>query len=77
MSMLITILSRAEIVRQFTDGAAATQLVTFGGHILANRRGFWYGGTKLTEVRAPMLYVRRFLLLTHPFFFYYETELEN
>ena len=31
--MLITILSRAEIVRQFTDGAEATPLAIEGGHI--------------------------------------------
>ena len=31
--MLITISTKAEIVRQFTDGAAATQLVTVGGQI--------------------------------------------
>ena len=33
LDILITISTKAEIVRQFTDGAAATQLVTFGGHI--------------------------------------------
>ncbi len=31
--MLIIILSRAEIVRLFTDGAEATPLVIEGGHI--------------------------------------------
>ena len=33
MSILITILSRAEIVRLFTDGAEATPLAIEGGHI--------------------------------------------
>ena len=31
--MLITTLSRAEVVRQFTGGAEATPLVIEGGHI--------------------------------------------
>ena len=31
--MLITISTKAEIVRQFTDGAEATLLATEGGHI--------------------------------------------
>lgn len=37
--MLITILTKARIVRQFTGGAAATQLVTAGGHISRSSEG--------------------------------------
>ena len=37
--MPITILSRAGIVGQFTDGAEATHLVTIGGHIPHTRGG--------------------------------------
>ena len=37
--MLITTLSRAEVVRQFTGGAEATLLVTEGGHISHSSEG--------------------------------------
>ena len=37
--MLIIILTKARIVRQFTGGAAATQLVTAGGHISHSSEG--------------------------------------
>ena len=37
--MLIIILTKAGIVRQFTGGAAATQLVTVGGHISHSSEG--------------------------------------
>ena len=37
--MLITTLSRAEVVRQFTGGAEATHLVTSGGHISHSSEG--------------------------------------
>ena len=37
--MLIIILSRAEIVRLFTDGAEATPLVIEGGHISLTSEG--------------------------------------
>jgi len=37
--MLITTLSRAEVVRQFTDGAEATHLVTNGCHISHTSEG--------------------------------------
>ena len=37
--MLITISTKAEIVRRFTGGAEATQLVTIGGHISHSSEG--------------------------------------
>ena len=37
--MLITISTKAEIVRRFTGGAEATQLVTTGGHISHSSEG--------------------------------------
>tara|TARA_E500000305_G_C4013833_1_gene234370 strand:- start:1701 stop:1868 length:168 start_codon:yes stop_codon:yes gene_type:complete len=39
LDMLITTLPRAEVVRQFTDGAEVVLLVTEGGHISHTSEG--------------------------------------
>ncbi len=75
LSILITTLSRAEVVRQFTDGAEATLLVTEGGHISYANEGSGSEGTangssfpNVVGMPSPT---------THSPFFYYETKLVN